>query len=313
MNKKNRQINYSILVLGFVLILASSCKKDETTSKKDPIITWANPADISFGSLLSETQLNATADVPGTYVYTPPIGTKLNEGANQDMKVEFIPTDAAIYNTTIKTVKINVIASTTVTDFDGNVYNTLTIGTQVWMTENLNTTHYRNGDSIANIIDNTQWINSTTGAFCNYNNDTDNAATYGRLYNWYTLLDNRNLAPKGWHIPSESEWQTLISYLGGSNVAGSKMKELGTVHWTYSNPDETNSSGFTALPGGHYSQMSWRVNYFTEINSCGFWWSTTDNALKSLASGVKICSPDNSVVITSIFKQDGLSVRCIKD
>jgi uncharacterized protein (TIGR02145 family) len=194
---------------------------------------------------------------------------------------------------------------TTVIDIDGNIYHTVLIGSQVWMVENLKTTHYRNGDSIPNIKDRWEW-SSTKGAYCNYNNDTTNATTYGRLYNWYAMIDNRYIAPTGWHIPTEAEWQTLIAYLGGRSIAGFKMMETGNDLW--------NSSGFTALPGGRFSQMSAGVYYFIEMNSCGSWGSTTENdSYSSLAIGVYICSSGYNAEIEDFFKKDGLSVRCIKD
>src|SRR5665648_943598 len=109
--------------------------------------------------------------------------------------------------------------SGTVTDIDGNVYKTVTIGTQVWMAENLKTTKYRNGDPIPNITDATAWTNLTTGAYCNNNNDANYATTYGRLYNWYAVNDIRNIAPAGWHIPTKAEWTTLTTYLGGQGLS----------------------------------------------------------------------------------------------
>src|SRR5665647_3709784 len=113
--------------------------------------------------------------------------------------------------------------SGTVTDIDGNVYHTVTIGTQVWMVENLKTTKYRNGDPIPNVTDNIAWGALTTGAYCNYNNDTNNSITYGRLYNWYAA-NNRNIAPSGWHVPTVAEWTILITYVGGKSVGGDKLK-----------------------------------------------------------------------------------------
>lgn len=138
----------------------------------------------------------------------------------------------------------------TVTDYDGNVYQTVLIGDQCWMMENLKVTHYRNGDPIPHVTDGVTWGNLTSGAYCNYNNDEGNVATYGRLYNWYAVDDSRNIAPAGWHVPSDAEWQTLVDYLGGDAVAGGKMKEAGTTHWASPNTGATNESGFTALPGG---------------------------------------------------------------
>lgn len=139
----------------------------------------------------------------------------------------------------------------TVTDIDGNIYQTIKIGTQWWMAENLKVTHYRNGDSIPNVTDETAWSNLTTGAYGNYNNDDDISNTYANLYNWYAVNDSRNIAPIGWHIPTDAEWQTLVDYLGGESVAGSKMKETGTEHWRSPNVGTTNESGFSALPGDY--------------------------------------------------------------
>lgn len=139
----------------------------------------------------------------------------------------------------------------TVTDIDGNVYHTVKIGSQVWMVENLRVTNYRNGDPIANIIEKPHWDSLTTGAYCWYNNDIANKGTYGALYNWYAVNDSRKIAPQGWHIPADAEWTILIDYLGGIYSAGGSMKEAGTTHWASPNHLATNSSGFTALPGGY--------------------------------------------------------------
>jgi uncharacterized protein (TIGR02145 family) len=130
----------------------------------------------------------------------------------------------------------------TVTDIDGNVYQTVTIGTQVWMKENLKVTHYRNGEAIPNVTDGNVWGALTTGAYCEYNNDVNNVATYGRLYISYAVADNRNIAPTGWHVPSDAEWKQLEMTLGMSQAqadsvgwhgapVGGKLKEAGTTHW----------------------------------------------------------------------------------
>ena len=116
-------------------------------------------------------------------------------------------------------------AQTTVTDIDGNVYRTVKIGTQVWMAEKLKTTRYRNGDPIPNVTDNPQWISLKTGALCWYKNDEANKATYGSLYNWFAVADSRNIAPVGWHVPSDEEWTTLTTCLGGEFFAGGKLIE----------------------------------------------------------------------------------------
>ncbi|MBI4645984.1 MAG: fibrobacter succinogenes major paralogous domain-containing protein [Bacteroidia bacterium] len=106
----------------------------------------------------------------------------------------------------------------TVTDIDGNIYNTIIIGTQEWMQENLKVIHYRNGDAIPDVTGDTQWSNLSTGAYCNYNNNESNALIYGRLYNWYAVADSRNICPAGWHTPTDAEWTTLTDYLGGFNI-----------------------------------------------------------------------------------------------
>ena len=310
MKKKNRLWNL-LLMMELVLVLTYSCKKDETPSKKDSIITLANPADISFGTLLSVAQLNATADVPGTFVYTPTIGTKLNEGANQDLKVDFTPTDAATYSSASKKVKINVIASITVTDIDGNIYHTVIIGTQTWMTENLKVTHYRNGDPIPNITNNTDWDYCSTGAYCDYNNDVNNSTIYGRLYNWHACSDSRNIATIGWHVSTSADWYNL----GLTNDAGGKLKEAGTSHWHSPNTGETNETGFTALPGGcrvAYDSSVDKRGIFYAIGSLGYWWSSGQYDLFT-ARGQIMFGDASNLEWFNYDQGDGLSVRCVKD
>jgi uncharacterized protein (TIGR02145 family) len=151
-------------------------------------------------------------------------------------------------------------AQTTITDYDGNVYNTVTIGTQVWIKENLKVTHYGNGEEIPNVSNQGVWDTLTTGAYCNYNNEISNVNTYGQLYNWHAIVDSRNIAPIGWHVPTYDDFILLFDYLGGTNLAGNKLREAGNIHWTaYNGGDHnkyaTNSSGFTALPG-HSRQVN---------------------------------------------------------
>lgn len=137
-----------------------------------------------------------------------------------------------------------------VIDIDGNIYQAVKIGKQLWLAENLKVIHYRNGDPIQHIIDDIQWHNGGFGAYCNYGNDQTNATIYGCLYNWYAVNDKRNICPSGWHIPTEAEWTVLVNYLGGDSIAGGKMKEAGTIHWESPNTGAINISGFSALPGG---------------------------------------------------------------
>ncbi len=136
-------------------------------------------------------------------------------------------------------------------DYDGNAYDTVMIGTQVWLKENLRVTHYNNGDLIPNITGNTEWAATATGARCYYNNDSASYdPVYGVLYNWYAVSDSRHLCPAGWHVSGNAEWQAAENYLGGDVIAGGKMKEEGTLHWLSPNTGATNASRFTGLPGG---------------------------------------------------------------
>ncbi len=198
----------------------------------------------------------------------------------------------------------------TIIDIDGNVYTTVIIGTQQWMTENLKVTHYRNGEPIPNVTDAVQWSNLTTGAFCWLNNDeASNKNVYGALYNYYTVVDSRNLCPTGWHIPSDGEWTTLTNYLGGESVAGSKMKETGTAHWYSPNTDATNESGFTGLPGGVRNYYS---GTFSGPGPSGYWWSSTQDFSTYYAWFRALNSTNGNVDRVSYFKELGLSVRCVK-
>ena len=198
-------------------------------------------------------------------------------------------------------------AGITVLDIDNNVYHTRTIGTQVWMVENLKVTRYRNGDLIPNVTDGTVWSNLTTGAYCNYDNDAGNATPYGRLYNWYAVNDARSICPSGWHVPTDAEWTTLSTYLGGENVAGGKLKETGNAHWQ-NNQGATNETGFTALPGG-----TCKLNgIFGSIGLYGYYWSSTQ--LNDQSAWHYKMNFDNSYLLYSNYnKYIGISVRCIQD
>jgi uncharacterized protein (TIGR02145 family) len=196
----------------------------------------------------------------------------------------------------------------TVTDADGNVYHTLTIGTQVWMVENLKTTRYNDGTSIPNVTDKTTWKNLTTPGYCWYNNDIANKNIYGGLYNWFTVNTGK-LCPTGWHVPTDAEWTTLITFLGGESLAGGKMKETGTIHWQSPNSGANNESGFTALPGG-YCLFSDGDFYLKSTE--GDWWSSTeqsdDYAWLRYMNKTGTSSPR-----AYGNKKFGFSVRCIKD
>ena len=202
------------------------------------------------------------------------------------------------------------IIPSTVTDYDGNIYHTVTIGSQVWMVENLKTTHYRNGEQIPNITDNSEWGRFATGYYCNYNNDTNIVKTYGRLYNYFAIIDSRNVCPLGWHIPSLAEWTTLENHLGGCEIAGNKLKEKGNLHWSYANDSATNESGFFALPGGYRSNDG----LFLEIGNYAYFQSSTHSNLNySTSISIGISTVIGNTMRYAYDKHSGYSVRCIKD
>ena len=195
-----------------------------------------------------------------------------------------------------------------VTDIEGNFYQTIRIGTQVWMTENLKTTKYKDATDIPLVTDNTAWLNLTTGAYCWYDNDEATYGdTYGALYNWHTV-NTGNLCPTGWHVPTDAEWTTLTDYLGGESVAGGKLKEIGTTHWNSPNTGATNESGFTALPGS--SRRS--SGTFDYVGSNGRWWSSTEYFNYS-AWHRRMLYDDSGVGRDDYNKKSGLSVRCVRD
>ena len=202
----------------------------------------------------------------------------------------------------------NKLQAQNVKDVDGNVYKTVTVGTQVWMAENLKTTKFNDGTAIPMIVEDQAWGTLTTPALCWYNKDAiAGKSTYGALYNWYTVSTNK-LCPKGWHVSTDAEWTALTTSLGGETVAGGKLREKGTTHWEKPNDGATNGSGFTTLPGGY------RNNHgaFANIGFFGFWWSATEYVPTAAWCRTMGCVGSEVLRIYSI-KKNGYSVRCIKD
>ena len=193
----------------------------------------------------------------------------------------------------------------------------VTIGTQVWTTKNLDVATYSDGTVIPQVTDQTAWANLTTGAWCYYNNDSATGTTYGELYNWYAVAGihdtdlntpNKKLAPTGYHIPSDAEWTTLTTYLGGEAVAGGKMKATGTSLWNTPNAEATNSSGFTGLPGGFRNNDG--TFYF--IGDYGYWWSSSE--ANAADAWLRSLSYDGGGATRgSGYEKGGFSVRCLRD
>ncbi len=198
------------------------------------------------------------------------------------------------------------------TDADGNVYQTVIIGTQVWMAENLKTTKYKDGTLIPNITEYSTWNTNTSGAYCWYNNDaTSYKATYGALYNWHTINTGK-LCPTGWHVPNDYEWTVLINYLGGNYEAANKMRESGTEHWIPPNTGATNASGFLGLPGGMCSV--WQD--FSDLGNSAIWWSSnerTSNDARYYGLYNSSSTIQGFEISSGNHKNNGLSIRCLKD
>ena len=184
----------------------------------------------------------------------------------------------------------------------------VTIGNQVWMSQNLNMDKFRNGDPIPEAKTDEEWekaYKNKQPAWCYYDNDPANGAKYGKLYNWYAVNDLRGLAPVGYHIPTDEEWTVLTDYLGGEDVAGEKMKS--TSGWAESG-NGTNESGFSGLPGSTRNLFGTFVN----IGKHGFWWSSTEVTTNNAWS--RRLNYDKGDVHRRHFNKTlGFSVRCLRD
>jgi len=213
--------------------------------------------------------------------------------------------------------------TTSILDIDGNIYNTVQIGTQCWTQSNLKVSKYRNGDNIPTGLSDGQWSSTSSGAYALYNNDPVNDGLYGKLYNWYTVNDTRGLCPTGWHVPSDGEWNFLVKYLdpnadticqycSSSSIAGGMMKSTATQPtpggWNAPNTGATNSSGFTGLPGGSRASGGG----FVSLGLYGTLWSSSGAGTG--VAGFRSLGYDYVLAYRGLdYRQSGLSVRCLKD
>ena len=216
-----------------------------------------------------------------------------------------------------------------VTDIDGNNYSSVIIGTQEWMKENLSVSKYSDGTPIPQVTDPTAWSNLTTGAWCYYNNDLSLGGVYGKMYNWYAvagiwqaesnpptpaqIASRKSLAPSDWNVSSVTDWSLLLNYLGGSSIAGGKMKSIGIIQdgtglWYSPNTDATNFSGFTGLPGGYRANTSLGQN----LNGTGHWWCS-DYLAPFAANFFQLSWTSGAVVNSTFDNRTGCSVRWVKN
>jgi uncharacterized protein (TIGR02145 family) len=191
-----------------------------------------------------------------------------------------------------------------VTDIDNNFYKTIAIGSQTWMAENLKTTRYNDGTGLEYVPIDKIWADSVLAGYCWYNNDS---VVYGAIYNW-TAISSGNLCPSGWHVPTDDDWSTLITTIGGDSLAATKLMESGNGHWQTPNTSLINESGFTALPGGYRNYSG----AFGNIKRYGYWWSSTESSsvnayCRVIYYGFKYMTRTNG------SKKSGISIRCVKD
>jgi uncharacterized protein (TIGR02145 family) len=311
-----------IILSGFIV---KSCKKDKptipvlttttvsgitaTTATSGGIITSDGGAPITANGVCWSTGISPTigdsktADGTGTGSFASNI-TGLTANTKYYVRAYATNNAGTAYGS-----EQNFTTILTVTDIDANVYNTLTIGTQTWLKENLKTTKYKDGTAIQLVTVDQAWSILKTGAYCWYDNyEAGYKNLYGALYNWYAVNTGK-LCPAGWHVPTDAEWTTLISYLGGVNTAGDKLKEPGTSHWLPPNTGANNSSGFTALPGGY----RYEAGAFEYMGNYGYWWSSTEAATGYAWHWSLNYVNTNVGRISNYTTQNGLSVRCLKD
>jgi uncharacterized protein (TIGR02145 family) len=222
-------------------------------------------------------------------------------GNNSTVKMDIPASD--------KTITFNFVACT---DGDNNNYPVIEIGTQVWMSENLKTTKYNDNTAVPLVTGTSAWNALSTPGYCWYNNDSNtNRDIYGGLYNWYVVniasSGGRNICPVGWHVPSDAEWTTFTTFIGGESVAG-KLKEIGTTHWISPNTGATDEVGFTARPGGR----RFVAGNFTQIGSYGYWWNSQESSTPTTWTRF-LTTWDNFLNKSTYFKQDGFSLRCLKN
>jgi uncharacterized protein (TIGR02145 family) len=333
--KKKSNIWYSFLILTvFLSIIFNSCSEDATVT---PVVQSAVIATSTVSNITQTTAScggNITSDGGGSITARGVCWSKSTDPTISDSKTtdgtgKGTFTSSITGLTTGTTYYVRAYATNSkgtsygtsksfstkngtigkISDIDGNSYNTVIIGTQTWLVENLKVTHYNNNDPIPTVTDNTAWGNLTTGAYCDYNLSSSNGTKYGHLYNGYVVMDSRKVCPTGWHIPTIAEWTTLETYLGGASAAGGKMKEDSYDYWWPPNSGASNSSGFTGLPGG----TRYSTGTFNDLTSSGYFWGFEGGGSTQLSNR-------NLYFFSSILNKNdnandnsGYSIRCIKD
>lgn len=335
------QLILSLVSFLILVVVLQSCKKDnngDTPPDNEPsrpyaetgVASWVRETSVTLSGKVSpgntQTQVSFEYGTTTDYGYVITADPATVSGTErQDVTTQIAGlTPGTLYHYRIKaqnpvgdTTGLNASFTTfhpisfnsaltygTITDIEGNTYKTIEIGGQTWMAENLRTATFKDGTEIALVSDYTGWSNLTTPGFAWYGNNSD---VYGALYNWYAV-NTEKLCPDGWHVPSDNEWNTLIEYLGGEAVAGTKLKEAGAVHWLSPNPVTANESGFTALPGG----VRISSGPFGNMRRYGYFWSSTERSATDAWARSFYFGYSNADRTSSSIKS-GFSVRCVKD
>lgn len=323
---KNLLRNSVAIPLILATFLIFSCKKDIPIAPIliiSPVSSITQISATSGGNITSDGGASVTARGVCWSNKTGPsttLSTKTNDGTGIGLFVSSVgglSSGTTYYirsyaTNSVGTTYSNEVSFTTdkVIDLDGNKYNTVTINRQVWMLENLKTTKYSDGTSITLGADSVTWMKMQTPFYCWYKNDPATYKdTYGALYNFYAVNTGK-LCPTGWHVPSDEEWTTLTTFLGGYQVADGKLKETGTAHWNSPNYDATNESGFTALPSGY---RNFEFGYINLGNGTIFWSSTSYRPRSEMAWTVGLATSGFELNRAFNDNQWGFSVRCLKD
>lgn len=319
---------YTFFVTGFLLIFLMACDKKDIKGPV-PVLTTAQVSDITGFSAITGGNITSDASIPITkrgicWSTKRDVTIADKKAANTTGSGSFVSKIGGLDPETTYYVRAyasnsngtgygSIRSFTTregVTDIDGNGYNIVTIGSQIWMVENLKTTTFNDGNKIPWVTNDVKWRKLVTPGYTWYLNDSSTYRNpYGAYYNWYTVNTSK-LCPEGWHVPTDKDWDILTDYLSGLEVAGGKLKEKGTVHWEGPNTGASNLTGFTAFPGG---QRDWS-GLFAFIGKYGYWWSTQEVTVFPDNAWVRAMYYDNTRFDRPGFsKKTGLGVRCLKD
>ena len=292
------------------LLTTISFEYDTDTNQVPFRYTISASPDTLTGNTTTRRTANITGLTPETtYYYRPKAVNSLGETYGPMRlftTLEVEPSDI-VFKTDLTYGEIS--------DIEGNVYKTIQVGAQIWMAQNLAVTKYNDGEQIPLIIVGSEWQDTLLAdAYSWYDNIE---AKYGALYNWHAVSSDK-LCPTGWRVPTDNDWTTLTDYLGGEQIAGGKLKETGAIHWMAPNVGASNSSGFTALPGGYRSYTGSDYYYFYGGNyngakRNGYWWTSSSNPLNHDAIGRSLNYSYADINKTSLDKRTGAYVRCIKE